>query len=188
MAESAQPPPSPFGAGFSAFYAGHSRDVLMFFTRRTYDAETALDLTAETFAQALHSQKRYRGKSDDEAAAWVHGIARHLLARYFRKGEVESRALERLGVDVPAASTDELGRIEELADLASLRSSTADALRELTSDQRRALELRVVRELPYPVVAAQLGVTEQTARARVSRGLRALADHLDRCIPQEDAT
>jgi RNA polymerase sigma-70 factor (ECF subfamily) len=37
-----------------------------------------------------------------------------------------------------------------------------------------AIELRIVRELPYPEVAAELGVSEQTARARVSRGLRAL--------------
>jgi len=180
--------PPPFDDGFPAFYASHSREVLLFFARRTYDPEAALDLTAETFAQALASSRHYRGQSEDDAAAWVHGIARHLLARYFRKGRVERRALERLGVDIPAAGEDELERIEELADLRSLRSSTAEALRELSRDHRRALELRVVRELPYAEVAAQLGTTEQTARARVSRGLSALAEHLDRFTARKEAT
>jgi DNA-directed RNA polymerase specialized sigma24 family protein len=32
---------------------------------------------AETFAQAYASRANYRGRSDDDAAAWVFGIARH---------------------------------------------------------------------------------------------------------------
>ena len=46
----------------------------------------------------------------------------------------------------------------------------------LSFDQREALELRIVKELPYPEVAIALGVSEQTARARVSRALRALRE------------
>jgi RNA polymerase sigma-70 factor (ECF subfamily) len=46
--------------------------------------------------------------------------------------------------------------------------------RALPDEQRRALELRVVEERSYEEVAEQLGVTQETARARVSRGLRAL--------------
>jgi DNA-directed RNA polymerase specialized sigma24 family protein len=36
------------------------------------------------------------------------------------------------------------------------------------------LQLRVVEERPYAQVAAALGVSEQTARARVSRALAAM--------------
>ena len=54
------------------------------------------------------------------------------------------------------------------------------ALAELGPEQREAVRLRVVDELGYPAVAARLGVSEQTARARVSRGLRALAAAVDR--------
>ena len=53
------------------------------------------------------------------------------------------------------------------------------ALGTLSDDQRSALQLRVVDELSYREVAEQLGATEQTVRARVSRGLRALADALE---------
>ncbi len=37
---------------FDEMYRRESEGVLVFFTRRTFDAEIALDLTAETFAHA----------------------------------------------------------------------------------------------------------------------------------------
>jgi RNA polymerase sigma-70 factor (ECF subfamily) len=46
------------------------------------------------------------------------------------------------------------------------------------------VRLRVVDELPYPDVAARLGISEQAARARVSRALRALAGALDDLRPE----
>ena len=58
----------------------------------------------------------------------------------------------------------------------------------LPEEQRRAVELRVVDEHGYDDVAGVLGVSEQTARARVSRGLRALVAALQRAEPVlEDA-
>ena len=63
-----------------------------------------------------------------------------------------------------------------------------DELARLIDDQRDALRLRVVEERSYPEVADALGVSEQTARARVSRGLRALARALEpRIATGEDA-
>ena len=38
---------------FAVFYDEHGRDLVRFFAPRLIDAEAALDLTAETFAQAL---------------------------------------------------------------------------------------------------------------------------------------
>jgi DNA-directed RNA polymerase specialized sigma24 family protein len=60
-----------------------------------------------------------------------------------------------------------------------LRLALAEELSRLGGGQREALRLRVVEDLPYPEVASSLGVTEATARARVSRGLRALAAALE---------
>jgi RNA polymerase sigma-70 factor (ECF subfamily) len=44
----------------------------------------------------------------------------------------------------------------------------------LPQDQREAVRLRVLDERTYAEISQRLGVSEQTARARVSRGLRAL--------------
>jgi RNA polymerase sigma-70 factor (ECF subfamily) len=161
-------------AAFSQFYDDHARGLVRFFARRLIDAEAALDLTAETFAQAFAARRSFRGSSDAEAASWLYTIAHRQLAAYLRKGYVDRRARERLGVELGMAGTEELARVEELADLGQLRDAVVSGLRALSDDQRQAVELRIVDELPYPELARRLDVSEQTARARVSRGLRAL--------------
>ena len=115
-------------------------------------------------------------------AAWLFGIARHVLARYFRRGSAERRALERVGIDVPPLEAEDFERIVELAGLHALRTAVARELGALPEEHREALQLRVVEELPYDAVARRLAVTEPTARARVSRGLRALG----RAIPIQE--
>jgi RNA polymerase sigma-70 factor (ECF subfamily) len=75
-------------------------------------------------------------------------------------------------------SDAEQARVEDLAELGTLRAAVAAALDDLRPDQRDAVRLRVVGELDYPVIARRLGISEQAARARVSRGLRALSSAL----------
>lgn len=174
-------------SAFTEFYAAHSHPLLAFFARRTFDVEVARDLTAETFAQAFEHRRRFRGSTDGEAAGWLYGIARHQLSRYARKGRAERKAVERLGIRVPTVSESDYERIVELAGLAEMRERVAAAFSRLSSGQRDALRLRVIDERPYPEVADALGVSEQTARARVSRALRGLADAIEMTSPSEVA-
>lgn len=167
------------GEQISDLYEAHRREILIFLTRRTCDAQIALDLMSETFAQALRSRRRFRGSDDDVARAWLFGIARRRLAHYYRRGQVEQRALRRLGLDPPSAPEDELRRVEELAGVDQARGALTVALRKLSEEQRDALRLRIVDGYGYDEIASALGVTEQTVRARVSRGLRALRELLD---------
>jgi RNA polymerase sigma-70 factor (ECF subfamily) len=160
-------------------YDAMAQPVLVFFARRVFDGEAALDLTAETFARALESRRKFRGSGERQAAAWVWGIARNVLGEYFKRGRIERTALRRLGLEPPAMTSDEIERIEQLAGVATLRAAVAEALTTLADEQREALRLRVVDELDYPVVARRLGISEPTARARVSRGLRRLAAALE---------
>jgi RNA polymerase sigma-70 factor (ECF subfamily) len=172
-------------AAFTEVYDRHWQRLLVFLTRRTFDPQVALDLTAETLAQAFASRRRFRGTSEAEEQAWLYAIARHQLAGYLRRGGVERKALAKLGIDVPQMGPDDEARIQELAGLGDLRAAVADALRALSAEQRRAVELRVVEELSYAEVAQRLAITEQAARARVSRGLRALAGALEGTVVTE---
>ncbi len=160
-------------------YARHREPLLRWFLRRAGDPETALDLWAETFAQALASRGRFRGGSEEELAGWLYGIAKRQLWVYHRRGRAEQRALQRLGLQRPAADSGLLEEIEQRAGLQMLRSELGVALAELSQPVRVAVELRVVGELPYPELANRLGISEPAARARVSRGLTALADALE---------
>ncbi len=170
-------------AAFSRVYEAKAQELLVFLLRRTFDVEVARDLTAETFAQAFEHRRRFRGQTDAEAAAWLYGIARHQLERYARSGVIQRKAVERLGIVVPDVSDDEHQRIVELAGLADLRKTVADAFSTLSPQQREALRLRVIDEHAYRDVAATLGVSEETARARVSRALRRIADVIDTSTP-----
>jgi RNA polymerase sigma factor (sigma-70 family) len=170
-------------SAFSRVYEAKAQELLVFLLRRTFDVEVARDLTAETFAQAFEHRRRFRGQSDAEAEAWLYGIARHQLGRYARNGVIQRRAVERLGVAVPAVSDADHQRVVELAGLADLRKTVADAFSTLPVEQREALRLRVIDEHEYRDVAAALGVSEETARARVSRALRRIADVIDVATP-----
>jgi RNA polymerase sigma-70 factor (ECF subfamily) len=170
---------------FTAFYRMRSEPLLIWFARRVCDAEVALDLTAETFARAYDGRATFRGGDADAAGAWLYGIARNLLRDWYRRGRCERSALAQLGVSVPGLDDGELARIEELAGLEPLRGAVADALRLLSGEQREALRLRIVEELPYDEVARQLGVSEQTTRMRVSRGLRALGRVIEPAVAEE---
>ena len=164
---------------FEEVWAQHSRGLLRFFARRTLDPEAAMDLVSETFAAAFTARRRFRGSTEDDVAAYLHGIARRQLAHWYRKGAVRRRALERLGLERPVLDDEELARIDELAHSAPERAAMRDALASLSEDHRAALRLRVVEERGYPEVAELLGVSEQAARARVSRALRALGRNLE---------
>ena len=165
----------------AAAYDRDARRLLVFFTRRTYDAQLAIDLVGETYARAFELRRRFAGDAHDAdaLAAWVFGIARNVLNEALRRGAAERRALRRAGVQSPALCGEELARVEELAALGELRAAVAGALVELAGEQRDAVRLRVVDELDYADVAGRLGISEQAARARVSRGLRSLAAALD---------
>lgn len=160
---------------FGAFYDAYSDRILRFLARRVLDPEIAFDLLSETFARALERRMQFRGKSAAEEQAWLFAIARTELSHYWRSGKVERAALERFSVTIPALSALEHDRIEALTGISALEEPLLAAMDGLPAEQRRAVELRVVEDLSYADLASALGVSEATARARVSRGLRALA-------------
>ena len=165
--------------GFVGLYRREAELVLRFCARRVLDAEVAVDLCAETFAQAFRGRGGFRGRTEVEARAWLLTIARRQVSRYLKKGVLDRRAREAIGLATPQLHEGDAEEIERLAGLAPLRAALAEELSRLGGDQREALRLRVVEDRSYAEVASSLGVTEATARARVSRGLRALAAALE---------
>lgn len=164
---------------FVALYRREAEFVLTFCTRRVMDAETALDLTAETFAQAFRGRASFRGTTRAEARAWLLAIARRQIARYLRRGKLDRGALRRLAIQTPRLEPDQIEQIEQRAGLPAVRAELGVQLARLSDDQRDALRLRIVEQHSYADVARELGITEATARARVSRALRALSAALE---------
>jgi RNA polymerase sigma-70 factor (ECF subfamily) len=159
---------------FAEFYEQMSPSVLRFFARQTRDGQVAFDLVAETFSKAFEKRADFRGTSDEQAAAWLWSIARHELARFRRSRSVELSALQRLGLEQPAPSDDELRQVERLIAIEDIRHRVRVALDTLSPDQQEVIKLRFVDELSNEEIAERLEVSRDVVRARASRALRAL--------------
>jgi RNA polymerase sigma factor (sigma-70 family) len=156
-------------ASFELFYLRHVEALLGFFSRRTRDADLAADLTAETFAAALASRRRYRPQAG-AASSWLFGIAMKKLADAQRRGYAERRARRRMGMERIELDDEDIARINALAD-----DRGASALLEgLAYDQREAIQAHVLQERSYGEIAGEQRVSEAVVRKRVSRGLAAV--------------
>lgn len=173
-------------AAFGVFYEQNAQQLLVFFSRRVLDVAVAFDLMSETFAVALEQCGKFRGSTPEEERGWLYAIARTQLARFWRDGRVERSALGRLGVEAAQLADPEIERVEQLAGIAELATRVNGGLAGLPPDQQAAIQMRVIDELDYPAVAARLGISEEAARARVSRGLRTLATEIERTSTTED--
>jgi RNA polymerase sigma-70 factor, ECF subfamily len=158
---------------FRELYGRYAERVHGYFVRRTRDDAAALDLTAETFAQAWLVRARFRDEAGGSAAPWLFGIARNALLMSVRRGAIERRATERLGL---------MGRLDHPPATAAPDETWADdadeLLDSLPDSQREAVRLRVIEDLDYDRVADALGTSPSAARVRVHRGLEALRHRL----------
>lgn len=164
-------------AAFRAFYDRWSEPVLAFFQRRVGEPQLALDLTAETFATVFEKRTAFRWRGTSPGA-WVFGIARNVLRRYFRTQAIQRRAIDRLGVQLPAYDDLALRRVEELVDNAEMRRLVQVALADAKPSDRQILELRFVEGRPFDEIARVLGCTVNAARVRCHRAVTRLERRL----------
>ena len=160
-------------AAFRVLYDRHAARVNAFLTRRTRDPGAALELTAETFAQAWLSRARYIDHDEGTIAPWLFGIARHVLAASVRRQAIERSARERIRL-----AMEPIVVVPEAAWLDGLEADLTAALSELPDGQRRAIELRVIADHAYEEVGRRLDISPQAARVRVHRGLKAMRQRL----------
>jgi RNA polymerase sigma-70 factor (ECF subfamily) len=136
------------------------------------DPEAAADLTAETFAAAVVSRRRFR-PDRGSAAGWLSGIAGHKLADFQRRGYLEDRARRELGMVRRPLSEADAVYIEALGD-----EVVSDMLSVLPGEQQVAVREHVVNERSYEELATSAGVSPSAIRQRVSRGLQTLRDRM----------
>lgn len=157
---------------FATFYDRHAVRLIGALRHRTPGHDVALDLAAEVFACALERCGQFTPQHDGSASAWLYAIARNKLADLYRSGAVEDRARRRLGMEPLVLSDKGIEQLERRID--AERAGVLDALAELPSHEREAINARVIDEQDYPEIAAELRVSESVVRQRVSRGLRRL--------------
>ena len=142
---------------------GHAR-------RKLGCPEAAEDAVQEALVRALRAMPRFNGNY--LVGPWLHRILSNVCNDEGNRLRREGKKTERFAsndkaLNPPSTIEDELGL--DIDD-----SELADAVDNLSEQYREALMLRFVEELSYEEVAAKAGVSEENARARVSRARNAV--------------
>lgn len=162
---------------FEAFYRDHLDTVRKFVARRVADPELAADLTAAVFLAAMDNANGYR-PDRGTPAAWLVGVARHVVADEFRNQSRQQR-LHRRVAGQRTLDANSIERIEERIDAQRETRRLYAALATLKEKDRALLELVAVDGLSVADAAAVLGLKPGAARVRLHRSRRALQDQLE---------
>lgn len=147
---------------FDAFYAGSFARLTSQVYAMIGDREEASDCVQEAFARAWSHRRRLERAEHPEA--WVRTTAYRLAVSRWRRSRLGRRPADRAVQAPPRAAVPDEGHVALVA-----------ALRQLPEQQRRALVLHHLCDLPVQQVAQEMGTPEGTVKARLARGRAALA-------------
>lgn len=147
---------------FDEFYTASFRRVTAQVYAMIGDVDEATECVQEAFARAwAHRRKLERA---DHPEAWVRTTAHRLAISRWRRRRTAQRPPDRaLGPRLTTPEVDES------------HVALVAAMRRLPAEQRQALVLHHIADLPVQQVAAEVGCPEGTIKARLSRGRTALA-------------
>jgi RNA polymerase sigma-70 factor (ECF subfamily) len=144
------------------------------------------DLVQQTMLRAHEKWGQFRGATDAERAAWLRAILATELAevarKFDRRREGRRRSIEaglagtsaRLELRLQSYSESPSGLVERKERILEL----ADALLALPDDQRVALELHHLQDLPVREVAERMNRTTAAVAGLLRRGLASLREVL----------
>lgn len=152
----------------AAMYEEHGRGLVRMVRLFVDDRNAAEDLVQEAFIRLARSAHRI--KDERKAAAYLRSIVLNLARDHNRRGLVSLR--HRLPLDDREASTEDVVVISEE------HQQVVDALRTLPHRQRDCLILRYYDELGIDDIAETLGISRNSVKTHLTRGMRALEGHL----------
>jgi RNA polymerase sigma-70 factor (ECF subfamily) len=160
---------------FEALFRLTYRRVLAYCLRRAPE-RVAHDTTAEVFSVAW--RRRADLPIEDEALAWLIGIARRVLANELRGQRRRQLLTARLftvssRLTTPDRRTDAPSPIQK-------------ALNALSPDDREIIALSYWDQLSHAEIARVLKITETAVAVRLHRARGRLKEHLPQPIAEED--
>jgi RNA polymerase sigma-70 factor (sigma-E family) len=132
------------------------------------DRNAAEDLVQEAFIRLARAAHRINDR--DKAPAYLRSIVCNLARDHNRRGLVSLR--HHLPLDEGRAAT------EDVIDLREDQQEVIDALRSLPHRQRECLVLRYYQELDIDGIAAVLGISRNSVKTHLTRGMRELKQQL----------
>lgn len=146
---------------WAELYNGHYTSIWRYVVGRTGSREIADDVAAQVFLEALQSIGRFRLEGKP-IVAWLYTIARNHAAKSVRarRREIQGPLPEVPGEGIEAALVDSL--------------ALAQALGQLTKDQRDIVALRHYAGCSTTEIATVLGKSERAVYAAETRAMASL--------------
>ncbi|MGH8923297.1 MAG: RNA polymerase sigma factor [Acidimicrobiia bacterium] len=132
------------------------------------DRDAAEDLVQEAFIRLARAAGRIKDR--DRAPAYLRSIVLNLARDHNRRGLVSLRHRP--------ASEQQGPSLEEVVAVRADQRRVIEALRDLPHRQRDCLVLRYYLELGVSDIASTLGISPNSVKTHLQRGLRALAVEL----------
>jgi RNA polymerase sigma-70 factor (ECF subfamily) len=166
-------------------YLRYSRVILSFATRMLGDRQSGEELLQEVFVRAWRQASSY-SSGRGTVVTWLLSITHNLCIDELRK---RGRRPVRASAPDPSLLMMNISSSEpsahELAEVAELRKTVADAMSLLPSKQRTALELAYYNGLSQREIAEALGEPLGTIKTRMRLGLQKLRELLEEHVVNE---
>ena len=121
------------------FYRRHVAKVMGMGVRRFSNPEDVADFVANVFLEVLRSAGGFDPRRGS-AVSWLYGLAGNVATGMYRQQARSVDAQQRLAGRV-LLDADDYARVEERIDAASALRRAHEAMRQLTDNDRRLLEL-----------------------------------------------
>jgi len=143
---------------------------------RTRNLETARELTQEAMLHSLHALRSGQVRQAESLPAFIHGIARNLIAGH-RRSTGKSAAEPLPDGDHPGLVAPHNGHDERL-------ELVRRALVGLSSSDRDILLMVLVDGLSPAAIAARLRLTAEVVRQRKSRAIKRVREQVETLAPR----
>lgn len=158
---------------FAEIYGSYFRQINAYCRRRT-SQDRADDAAAEVFLTAWRRIDDIPG--GDEALPWLYGVAHGVVSNVWRgvaRQKNLQRKLDSLGITAEMPPEDVIGRRLDTAQILA-------ALTMLRSTDQEVLRLAYWEDLSHADIATVLEISVETARQRLFRARRSLANRYNR--------
>jgi len=178
---------------FEELFERYEQKIFNLILRLVGNYEDAVDLTSETFVQALKGLPNFRRQS--QPYTWLYRIAVNLCKNYFRRNSHRSRFLafsldqkqgnggQEIEVEIEDSS-QEPGRLFETSEL---QHQVGQAILTLPEDMRTAVLLREMQGMSYQEIADVMDCSMEAVKSRLFRARAALKKELQPYIDASDS-
>lgn len=155
---------------FSLIYDEYITKIYRFVFLKVNTSEIAEDLSSEVFARTW---KEFNRKEIKNIQAFLYGVARNLIADYYRTGE--KRKIVAIEATFDVQDEDDLqNRVNIDSDMEMVRK----ALSDINEDYQNYIIWRYLEELSISEIAEIIDKSEESVRVGVHRALQSLKGKL----------